>query len=234
MKNDYKKAVVLLSGGIDSATTAAFAIKQGYEIHAITFSYGQRHISEIRFAEKLCLFFKISAHIVIEIPTHIFSSSSLSSGSGIAVPKNRDISIDVNNDIPSTYVPGRNILFLSYALSCAESIGSRDIFIGANAVDYSGYPDCRPEFLESFEAMANTGTKAGVTGDKFKIHAPLLTLKKSEIIRKGIELGVDYSLTQSCYDPGTDGSSCGECDSCQIRRKGFIEAGIADPTIYKK
>ena len=234
MNDKTKTAVVLLSGGIDSATVTAFAIKQGFKIQALTFSYGQRHSSEILFAEKLCGFFKVLRHIVIEIPAQIFSSSALSSESGIAVPKNRDISSDINNDIPSTYVPGRNILFLSYALSYAESVNSRNIFIGANAVDYSGYPDCRPEFLAAFESMANIGTKAGVTGDKFTIHAPLLTLKKSEIIRQGIEMGVDYSFTQSCYDPGDDGTSCGECDSCQIRRKGFIEAGVTDPTIYRK
>jgi 7-cyano-7-deazaguanine synthase len=233
MKENQKKAIVLLSGGIDSATTAAYAIKQGFAVYAITFSYGQKHSTEIRFAEKLCKFFRISNHIIIEIPAHIFSSSSLSSESETPVPKNRDIG-SADKEIPSTYVPGRNILFLSYALSFAESIDSRDIFIGANAIDYSGYPDCRPKFLKSFEAMANIGTKAGVMGDGFNIHAPLLELKKSEIIRLGISLGMDYTLTQSCYDPGSDGSSCGECDSCQIRKMGFLEAGVTDPTIYKK
>jgi 7-cyano-7-deazaguanine synthase len=236
MKESKKKAVVLLSGGIDSATTAAYAIKKGFAIYAITFLYGQKHSTEIRFAKKLCRFFGITNHIIIEIPAHIFSSSSLSSESETPVPKNRNISSIGNEseEIPSTYVPGRNILFLSYSLSYAESINSRDIFIGANAVDYSGYPDCRPEFLKSFEEMANIGTKAGVIGDGFKIHAPLLALKKSEIIRQGISMGVDYSLTQSCYDPDIDGSSCGECDSCQIRRMGFMEAGVDDPTIYRK
>ncbi|MBN2401083.1 MAG: 7-cyano-7-deazaguanine synthase QueC [Spirochaetes bacterium] len=234
MEKRKKIAVVLLSGGIDSATTAAYAKKQGFEIYAITFSYGQRHSTEICFAEKLCVFFKIFNHIIIKIPARIFSSSALSTESESPVPKKRDISSVGNKEIPSTYVPGRNILFLSYALSFAESIGSRDIFIGANAVDYSGYPDCRPEFLKSFEEMANIGTKAGVTSDGFKIHAPLLDLKKSDIIKLGLSLGIDYSLTQSCYDPESGGVSCGECDSCQIRKKGFIEAGVTDPTVYRK
>jgi 7-cyano-7-deazaguanine synthase len=236
MREKKKKAVVLLSGGIDSATTAAHAKKEGFTIHAITFSYGQRHNIEIIFAQRLCKFLNIKNHLIIEIPVQIFASSALSlghksDGSKAKIPKNRNVFAE--NDIPSTYVPGRNILFLSYGLSYAESIDSRDIFIGANAVDYSGYPDCRPEFLKSFEAMANIGTKAGITGDRFKIHAPLIKLKKSEIIKKGISLGVDYSLTHSCYDPGKDGTSCGECDSCQIRIKGFIEAGIEDPTKYR-
>jgi 7-cyano-7-deazaguanine synthase len=236
MNEKKKKAVVLLSGGIDSATTTAYAIKQDYSIFAITFSYGQKHSTEIKFAKKLCKFFKITDHINIKIPAHIFSSSSLSAESEKPVPKNRNISSigNISEDIPSTYVPGRNILFLSYALSFAESIGARDIFIGANAVDYSGYPDCRPEFLKSFETMANIGTKAGLEGNGFTIHAPLITLKKSEIIKLGISIGVDYSLTQSCYDPENNGSSCGECDSCQIRKRGFLEAGFKDPTVYKK
>lgn len=232
MQNKKKKAVVLLSGGIDSSTTAAYAIDKGFEIYAVTFSYGQKHNIEISFVEKLYLFLKIDKHLVIDIPAKIFSSSSLSSESGIPVPKDRDV--ESASDIPSTYVPGRNILFLSYALSYAESIEARDIFIGANAVDYSGYPDCRPEFLEAFETMANKGTKAGIIGDPFKIHAPLINLKKSEIIKLGIRLGVDYSLTHSCYDPDTQGNSCGKCDSCIIRMKGFQEAGVQDPTKYRK
>ncbi len=231
MTEKEKRAVVLLSGGIDSATTTAYAIKNGFKIYSITFSYGQKHSIEIQFAEKLRKFFKISRHLIIEIPARIFSSSLLSSDSNAEIPKNRDVSL--SEEIPSTYVPGRNILFLSYALSYAESIDSRDIFIGANAVDYSGYPDCRPEFLEAYEAMANIGTKAGIMGDGFRIHAPLLTMKKSEIIKLGDRLGVDYSLTHSCYDPDLNGLSCGECDSCQIRKIGFLEAGIADPTKYK-
>jgi 7-cyano-7-deazaguanine synthase len=233
MPEKEKKAVVLLSGGIDSATTAAYAKKDGFSIYSLTFSYGQRHNVEIQYAKKLWEHFGINRHLIIEIPVKIFSSSALTAESGIEIPKNREIFAS-NDEIPSTYVPGRNILFLSYALSYAESIDSRHIFIGANAIDYSGYPDCRPEFLEAYEAMANIGTKAGVIGDGFKINAPLINMKKSEIIRLGTELGVDYSLTHSCYDPDINGRSCGGCDSCLIRKNGFLEAGIPDPTIYKK
>jgi 7-cyano-7-deazaguanine synthase len=232
MQDKEKKAVVLLSGGIDSATTTACAIRDGFTIYSITFSYGQRHSVEMQFAKRLWEFFGIKRHLIIEIPVKIFSSSALSSGSDAEIPKNRNIA--TSDEIPSTYVPGRNILFLSYALSYAESIDSRDIFIGANAIDYSGYPDCRPEFLEAYEAMANIGTKAGVMGDGFKIRAPLLTMKKSEIIKLGVSLGIDYSLTHSCYDPDINGLSCGECDSCLIRMNGFDEAGVPDPTKYKK
>lgn len=221
-----RKAVILLSGGIDSATTAAKAVRDGFTVHAVTFSYGQKHNIEILYAERLVQFLKISSHIIIEISPEIFLSSALSSASGLEIPKNRDIT---DSEIPVTYVPGRNILFLSYALSYAETTGARDIFIGANAVDYSGYPDCRPEFIRAFEQMANLGTKAGVSGDKFTIHAPFISLKKSEIIRMGISLGLDYSLTLSCYDPLKDGRSCGRCDSCIIRKKGFAEACIIDP-----
>jgi 7-cyano-7-deazaguanine synthase len=226
-----KKAVVLLSGGIDSATTAAYAIKEGFDIYALTFSYGQKHGIEIRSARKLCGYLGAKDHYVIGIPSEIFSSSSLLKDSKSGIPKSRDISSA--DGIPSTYVPGRNILFLSYGLSYAESVGSRDIFIGANAVDYSGYPDCRPEFINAFEEMANIGTKAGIMGDRFNIRAPLIRLKKSEIIRLGISLGMDYSLTHSCYDPDNYGISCGECDSCLIRKKGFREAGIIDPAKYR-
>jgi 7-cyano-7-deazaguanine synthase len=228
-----KKAVILLSGGIDSATTAAYAIKEKFALSSLTFSYGQRHGVEIQFARRLWERLGIERHLIIEIPVSIFSSSALTSESGIEIQKNRNITAR-DEDIPATYVPGRNILFLSYALSFAESINSRDIFIGANAIDYSGYPDCRPEFLEAYEKMANIGTKAGVTGNGFKIHAPLINMKKSEIIKLGNSLGVDYSLTHSCYDPDFNGLSCGECDSCLIRKNGFTEAGIPDPTRYKK
>ncbi|MBN2041411.1 MAG: 7-cyano-7-deazaguanine synthase QueC [Spirochaetes bacterium] len=232
MQNNKKKAVVLLSGGIDSSTTAVYAIDEGFDIYAVTFFYGQKHSVEIDFVKKLCDCLKIDKRLIINIPAEIFSSSSLSSASGIEVPKNSDL--ESAGDIPSTYVPGRNILFLSYALSFAESIDARDIFIGANAVDYSGYPDCRPEFIDAFQAMANIGTKAGVSGDPFRINAPLLKLKKSEIIKLGVKLGLDYSLTHSCYDPDGNGSSCGKCDSCKIRMKGFKEAGVPDPTKYVK
>lgn len=231
MRNKIKKAIVLLSGGIDSATCAAIANDRGFALSALTFSYGQKHNVELEFAKKLCESFEIKNHILINIPAEIFASSALSGISGIDVPKNRDIASE--KDIPATYVPGRNILFLSYALSYAESIDARDIFIGANAIDYSGYPDCRPEFISSFEKMANTGTKAGINGDPFKIHAPLISMKKSEIIKTGTKLGLDYSLTHSCYDPDNSGASCGKCDSCLLRITGFREAGIPDPTRYK-
>lgn len=227
---ETKKAVVLLSGGLDSATTAAIAQGRGFQISAITFSYGQRHEIEIESAKKLAVFFNIKDHLIIELPHHIFNSA-LMKESIIEVPKKG--SGDPGEKIPVTYVPARNILFLSYALAYAESIGARDIFIGANAVDYSGYPDCRPEFIESFNRMANTGTRAGISGDCFNIEAPLLSMEKSDIIKKGAELGVDYSMTHSCYDPDNEGLSCGICDSCTIRRQGFSKSGIKDPARYK-
>jgi 7-cyano-7-deazaguanine synthase len=225
-----KKAVVLLSGGLDSATTAAIALGRGFQISAITFNYGQRHEVEIESAKKLASFFNIKDHIIIELPDRIFKSA-LMKNSVVEVPKKG--SEDHGEKIPVTYVPARNILFLSYALAYAESIGARDIFIGANAVDYSGYPDCRPEFIESFNKMANTGTKAGISGDCFNIEAPLLQMEKSDIIKKGVEMGVDYSMTHSCYDPDEDGTSCGLCDSCTIRREGFSKSGIKDPVRYR-
>lgn len=224
-----KNGVILLSGGLDSATVAAMAIKDGFKLHALTFFYSQRHDVEISFAERLVKHFGIKNHIKISIPADIFRSA-LNSKSGIDVPKNRDIEAD---EIPDTYVPARNIIFLSFALAYAESIQASDIFIGANAVDYSGYPDCRPEFFNAFRAMADIGTKAGVEGGGFNIHTPLMKLNKGEIIRQGIELGVDYSLTHSCYDPYLDGTSCGECDSCVLRRNGFRSAGVPDPTKYR-
>ncbi|HOO72118.1 MAG TPA: 7-cyano-7-deazaguanine synthase QueC [Spirochaetota bacterium] len=227
MKN--KTAVVLLSGGLDSATTAAIARDSGYDLHALTFFYGQRHGIEIECAKKIASSLSVGNHVFINIPAEIFKSA-LVTGSSIDVPKNRNA---VDNDIPATYVPARNIIFLSYALAYGESIGARDIFIGANAVDYSGYPDCRPEFFEAFSSMANIGTRAGVEGSPFSVHTPLLFLKKSEIILKGTALGVDYSLTHSCYDPDGEGMSCGLCDSCLIRMKGFRDAGVPDPTRYR-
>ena len=231
MEDRSKRAVALLSGGIDSVTTTAKASKDGFEIFAITFAYGQKNSFEIVSVKHISQYLKIKNHPVLEIPSKIFDSSALSAESEVAVPKNREISL---NDIPVTYVPGRNILFLSFAIAYAESIGASDIFIGANSIDYSGYPDCRPEFLKAFEEMANIGTKAGVMGNKFTIHAPLILLKKSEIIRLGVSLGVDYSLTHSCYDPPEQGFACGECDSCLIRKSGFRDAGVPDPTNYKR
>ncbi len=225
-----KKALVLLSGGLDSATAAAIAENEGFELAAMTFRYGQRHEVEISSAKELAAYFKIEKHIIIDIPTEIFRSALTSSQPG-AVPRNREINTD---EIPDTYVPARNILFLTYALAYCESMGASDIFIGANAVDYSGYPDCRPEFFVKFEEMAKAGTKMGVQGIPFYIHTPLLEMTKSEIILRGTELGIDYFMTHSCYDPDPDGASCGECDSCILRRKGFLDAGIPDPTRYRK
>lgn len=223
-----KKAIVLLSGGLDSATAMAIAIDRGFIPHALSFSYGQKHDIELDFAKGLVEFFNVKNHTIVNIPTEIFNSA-LVKDSNRAVPKNRNIDVD---EIPDTYVPGRNILFLSYALSLAESISAKSIFIGANDVDYSGYPDCRPDFFDAYEKMANLGTKAGVTGDKFKIELPILHMNKAEIIKKGISLGVDYSLTHSCYDPVDNRYSCGICDSCIIRKKGFLDAGVDDPTNY--
>ena len=227
MKN---KGVILLSGGIDSATVASIAINQGFDLSAMTFFYSQRHEIEIKYSEKLVEFFKIKDHIKISLPSEIFKSA-LISGSKTDVQKNRNISKDI---IPETYVPARNIIFLSYALAYGESIGAGDIFIGATAVDYSGYPDCRPEFFSAFKKMADIGTKAGAEGGGFNIHTPLMHLHKHEIIGLGTKLGLDYSLTHSCYDPTIDGYSCGECDSCLIRIEGFRHAGIPDPTLYKE
>ncbi len=224
MKN---KAVILLSGGLDSATVAGIAISEDFELYALSFNYGQRHGIELECSGKVAAFFKIKNHITIDIPAEIFNSA-LVKNSGIAVPKS---GLDPLK-IPSTYVPARNILFLSYALAAAESFGASDIFIGANAVDYSGYPDCRPEFFTSFENMANIGTKAAIEGKPFKIHTPIIDLKKAEIIKKGISLGIDYSITHSCYDPDASGLACGACDSCILRRNGFADAGIPDPTKY--
>jgi len=224
-----KKGVVLLSGGIDSATAAAIAMNQGFDLSAITFFYSQRHEIEIKYSEKLVEYFKIKDHIKISLPAEIFRTALISK-SEINVPKNLEVK---KNIIPETYVPARNIIFLAYALAYGESIGAEDIFIGATEVDYSGYPDCRSEFFSAFKKMADIGTKTGVEGGEFIIHTPLLHLYKHEIIVLGTELGIDYSLTHSCYDPAIEGYSCGECDSCFIRMKGFADAGIPDPTVYK-
>jgi 7-cyano-7-deazaguanine synthase len=225
-----KKGIILLSGGIDSATTASIAINQGFDLSAITFFYSQRHEIEIKYAERLVEFFKIKNHIKISIPAEIFRSALIFE-SDITVPKRENINKDI---IPETYVPARNIIFLSYALAYGESTGAEDIFIGATETDYSGYPDCRSEFFSAFKKMADIGTKLGIEGGGFTIHTPLMHLYKHEIITLGTELGVDYGLTHSCYDPSIEGYSCGECDSCLIRMKGFADAGIPDPTIYKK
>ena len=222
-----KKAVILLSGGLDSATCAAIARRENYEIYGMSFRYGQRHEVELGYAKKIAKMTGISEHKTIEIDLRSFGGSALTAN--IDVPKDRTES--EMHDIPITYVPARNLLFLSYALGWAEVLGASDIFIGVNAVDYSGYPDCRPEFITSFEKTANLATKAGVEGRGFTIHTPLIALTKAEIIKTGI--GLDYGNTHSCYDPDAAGLSCGRCDSCLLRKKGFVEAGVSDPTGYQ-
>jgi 7-cyano-7-deazaguanine synthase len=232
MANIAKKAVVLLSGGLDSATVLAIARSQGYEAYALSFSYGQRHIWELEAAEKVAAALGAAEHKVAQIDLRIFGGSALTDD--IAVPKGRGME-EMGHGIPITYVPARNTIFLSFALAWAEVLGSSDIFIGVNALDYSGYPDCRPEFIEAFEKMANLATKAGVEGHQaLEIHTPLIAMSKAEIIAKGIELGVDYGLTSSCYDPSATGEPCGQCDSCLLRRKGFSENGREDPLKYRK
>ncbi len=224
-----KKAVVLVSGGLDSATTLAIARSQGFEIYAITFDYGQRHRFELDAARRVCDSQGVAELVVFKMDTSIFRGSALTND--IPVPHNRNES-QMSEGIPVTYVPARNTIFLAVGLGLAESVGANDLFIGVNAVDYSGYPDCRPEFIRAFEAMANLATKAGVEGSRLTVHTPLIQLTKAEIIRKGLSLSVDYSLTHSCYDPLSDGTSCGECDSCQLRLKGFREAGAVDAIRY--
>jgi len=226
-----KRAVVLLSGGVDSTTTLAIAIAEGYEAYALSFDYGQRHGIEIEAASRVAESLGASEHRVAKIDLRIFGSSALTDD--IDVPKKRSEK-EMLHEIPVTYVPARNTIFLAYALAWTEVIQAGHIFLGVNAIDYSGYPDCRPEFIEAFETLANLGTKAGIEGRHFKIHAPLIRFSKSEIIRKAIELNVDLSLTHSCYDPSPDGLACGECDSCLLRLKGFREAGIKDPIRYAK
>lgn len=225
-----KKAIILLSGGVDSATCAAIAKHEGYQLFAMSFSYGQRHSAELKAAKKVAAFFKVAEHKIVRIDLCTFGGSSLTSS--LSVPKNR--TSKCTQKIPSTYVPARNTIFLSYALAWAEVLGSTDIFIGVNAIDYSGYPDCRPGYIQAFQSMADLATKAGVEGRRIVIHTPLIKLTKAEIIKKGHTLGFDYGLTRSCYDPSPDGEACGECDSCLIRKKGFKEAGVDDPTRYKK
>jgi 7-cyano-7-deazaguanine synthase len=224
-----KPAVVLLSGGVDSATTLAIAKEEGYEVFALSFRYGQRHEIEIDSAEQVAKSLGVSEHRVIEINLRGFGGSALTDV--IEVPKNRGAD-EMGGGIPVTYVPARNTIFLSYALAWAEVIGAQDIFIGVNALDYSGYPDCRPEFIAQFEKLAQVATKAGVNGVHYRIHAPLIEMTKAQIIQKAAELGVQFSLTHSCYDPTPDGRACGECDSCLLRAKGFREAGIPDPTLH--
>ena len=231
METNAQRAVVLLSGGLDSATVLAIAKSQGYELYALSFSYGQRHIWELEAARRVAASIEVAAHRIAVIDLRVFGGSALTDD--IAVPKGRALD-EMAHGIPITYVPARNTIFLSFALAWAEVLGSSDIFIGVNALDYSGYPDCRPEFIEAFEKMANLATKAGVEGrQRLTIHTPLIALTKAEIVRRGTELGVDYSLTSSCYDPAANGAPCGQCDSCLLRRKGFRENGIEDPLQYR-
>lgn len=222
-----RPAVVLLSGGLDSTTVLAIAKSQGFTPYALSFRYGQRHIQELKAAEAVVAAQGAAKHVVAQIDLREFGGSALTAD--IAVPKGRSAT-DMSHGIPITYVPARNTVFLSFALAWAETLGASDIFIGVNALDYSGYPDCRPEYIAAFETMANLATKAGVEGtQKLKIHTPLISLTKAQIIQEGLRLGVDYGLTSSCYDPGDDGRPCGACDSCLLRAKGFAEAGVADP-----
>jgi len=222
-----KKAVILYSGGLDSTTCLAIAKEEGYAPYALSFSYGQRHQQELEVAKLNARPMGALDHLLVEFDLRKMGGSALTSD--IEVPKG-----GVGDEIPVTYVPARNTIFLSFALGWAETLGSFDIFIGVNALDYSGYPDCRPEFIAAFETMANLATKAGVEGRHMKIHTPLISLTKAQIISKGLSLGVDYSKTHSCYDPAEDGAACGLCDSCRLRLKGFAEAGVADPVRYVK
>ncbi|MEO5360405.1 MAG: 7-cyano-7-deazaguanine synthase QueC [Nitrospirota bacterium] len=224
-----RKAIVLLSGGVDSTTALAIAKRDGYECYAISYDYGQRHITELLSAGRVAEFHGAHRHMVIKLDMRSIGGSALTSD--MEVPKAREQAVDANGvcGIPITYVPARNTIFLSFALAWAEVLEAYDIFIGANAIDYSGYPDCRPEYIQSFQAMANLATKAGVEGrGTIKIHAPLISMTKAQIIQTGLALGVDYSLTSSCYDPGPTGA-CGLCDSCVIRQRGFHELGMKDP-----
>lgn len=226
-----RPAVVLLSGGLDSATVLAIAAREGYAPHAISFRYGQRHAVELQCAARVAAALGARRHVVVEFDLRTFGGSALTAD--LEVPKDRSAG-EMSHGIPVTYVPARNTIFLSFALAFAETLGSSDIFIGVNALDYSGYPDCRPEYIEAFEAMANLATRAGVEGhQRLTIHAPLIALSKARIIARGLELGVDYGLTSSCYDPGEDGRPCLRCDSCQLRAKGFAEAGAADPLLAR-
>lgn len=222
------RAVVLLSGGLDSYTAAAIAKQQRFALYALTIDYGQRHAHEIASARAVARALDVDAHKEIALDLRTFGGSSLTSD--VDVPRDRDLAA---TGIPSTYVPARNTIFLALALGWAEVLDARDIVIGVNALDYSGYPDCRPEFVNAFEQLASLATRAGVEGARFRVHTPLITLSKAEIIRRGVELGLEYGLTHSCYDPAPDGRPCGRCDSCALRAKGFGEAGVADPLLLR-
>ena len=226
-------AVVLLSGGLDSTTVLAIASAEGFSVHALTFRYGQRHSVEVEAAKAIARRTDVVRHHVLDIDLTLFGGSALTAD--IPVPKDRDLASSDAEEIPLTYVPARNTIFLSYALALAEVVEASSIFIGVNALDYSGYPDCRPEYIEAFERMANLATRAGVEGrTRLTIRTPLISLTKAAIIKLGTSLGVDYGATTSCYDPGADGEACGRCDACQLRLKGFSEAGLEDPVAYAK
>ncbi|GIF63929.1 7-cyano-7-deazaguanine synthase [Asanoa ishikariensis] len=229
MSDTKPKAVVLLSGGLDSATVLAMALREGYEAYALSFRYGQRHTVELKAAAAVAEQFGVRRHVIADIDLRAFGGSALTDD-GIAVPHYASAD-ELSQDIPVTYVPARNTIFLSFALAWAETLDASDVFIGVNALDYSGYPDCRPEFIAAYEAMANLATKAGVEGrQRLRIHTPLIELTKAQTIRSGLELGVDYSLTHSCYDPADD-RACGTCDSCLLRGRGFAELGLSDPAL---
>lgn len=232
MKGGFlKKAVCLLSGGLDSTTALAIAQEQGFEVYALSFSYGQRHTVELEKAQQFALERKVARHITLDIDLRQFGGSALTAD--IAVPKSNHLA-DIEQGIPITYVPARNTIFLSFALGWAETLGAQDLFIGVNALDYSGYPDCRPEFLDAYERLANLATKAGVEGtQQLNIHAPLLHMSKADIVLKGTALGIDFGETSSCYDPALNGAPCGHCDACLLRAKGFAQAGLPDPLLIK-
>lgn len=231
MTENNKRAVVLLSGGLDSTTVLAIAKHEGYETYALSFDYGQHHRVELESAETVARSLGATKHVVAKIDLRLFGGSALTSD--VPVPKNRSID-EMGGNIPITYVPARNTVFLSFALAWAEVLKTGDIFIGVNALDYSGYPDCRPEFIHAYETMANLATKSGTEGaTNCKIHTPLIALSKAQIIQRGLELGVDYSVTSSCYDPSPSREACGECDSCLLRLKGFANAGSVDPIVYR-
>ena len=228
--NARARAVVLLSGGVDSATAAALTARDGLDVHALTFAYGQRHDAEIEAARCVAGALGVVRHEVLTIDLRAFGGSALTAD--IAVPKDRSTE-EMGRDIPITYVPARNTIFLSFALAWAEVLDDHDIVIGVNSLDFSGYPDCRPEYIEAFERMASLATRSGVEGrQRLRIRTPLIHMTKAEIIRAGTAVGLDYSLTLSCYDPAPDGAACGRCDACTLRRKGFVEAGVPDPTLY--
>jgi len=225
-----RPAVVLLSGGLDSTTVLAIARSEGFTPYALSFRYGQRHAVELAAASRVAEAQGVARHVIADIDLRVFGGSALTAD--FEVPKHDDVD-EVDESIPLTYVPARNTIFLSFALAYAETIGASDVFIGVSALDYSGYPDCRPEYIEAYEAMANLATRAGVEGHQLKIHTPLIEMTKGQTVELGLKLGVDYGLTSSCYDPDGDGRPCGQCDSCLLRRKGFAEAGTEDPLVYQ-